>query len=346
MKNKDFIDNFDAIVRESSRVLITAHISPDDDSISSVLGLYWYVGLKYPGVKSEILYSGEPTEKWSYFENFDKIRFVDDISEYLHEFDCLIVADVSQYKRITNNEQALKNFKGKRICIDHHKGEPDFFDIACIDSSFTAASELLYSLFYEQIEVIPTRICEVILLGLLGDTGGFTYVQPSQSGVFDVAKRMVGEGGVSVQELKARYMQYDYDVFRLMQILMSHFELIEVGEWGKFSISYLDRDECRRITESDFVVSTASTIFVDTYSKAIKGVNWGMVYYPKFSKHEYRASFRSLPQGVNVRLIAQGMGIGGGHDLASGGSFPGAMNARSCMEQVKKWLAENVPALF
>lgn len=341
MITREFVESFDSMVRQATKVVVTAHMGPDDDSISSVLGLYWYLTTTYPALNVSMLYTGERSERWSYFEYYDRIEFIEDIAERLDEFDLVIMLDVSQFNRVMNNISKKETFKGRTICIDHHKNIPDQFDLAYIDSQSPANSAVLYDLFYSKASVIPRRVAEVVLLGILGDTGSFTYIQPTQSKVLLVAERLMREAEISIQELKGRYMKYSDNVFRLIQVFMKNFTIEELGEWGKFSLTYIERDECSRITTRDLDVSAASHIFIDSYAKAIQGVDWGMIYYPKFEKDEFSASFRSLPQGVNVRVIAQGMGVGGGHDLASGGKFPRATSARECIDMVINWLQVN-----
>lgn len=344
--SEEFLKSFDDLITKSERVLLSAHMSPDDDSISSVLGMKWYLEFKYPNKLFDIVYPGKATNRWQYFEGYDQIKFVDDVGDSINDYDTLILFDVSSYSRVIKDTQKIKGFKGNSICIDHHKNQPDSFTIDYVDTNNPACSFLLFELFYNGIENIPARICEVILLGILGDTGSFTYIQPSQAYVLSCAQRLITEGNISIQALKARYMQYDIEVFKIMQILMSNFKIMEIGEWGKFSITFIDRAECSLITTNDLAVSAACHIFVDTYSKSIKGVNWGMVYYPKFEIDEFAASFRSLPQGVNVRVIAQAMNIGGGHDLASGGKFPNAVKAEECILKVTAWLNINNPTKY
>ena len=51
---------------------------------------------------------------------------------------------------------------------------------------------------------------------------------------------------------------------------------------------------------------------------------------------------------MNVRLVMEGMKIGGGHDCAAGGRFKpetGSVEPADCILQVKKWLEENTPIL-
>lgn len=344
MTKEDFRKQFEILCSDASEIVLCSHLSPDDDSISAVLTMYRHLKDTYAEKTIRIIYEGKRNDRWAYFEGFEQINFVENLKEMLNEADLLIIMDVAQLQRVMKDVQSrsdLTGFEGKIVCIDHHKNQPEEFDLTYIDDTALATAQILFELFYEETPVIPERTCETLMLGILGDSGSFTYVQPIQAKIFDVAKKLVSNGEISIQSLKAKYMRYDFVVLQIQQLLSQHIKIYEIGGWGRFLLTYLNRSELKELCSDDDAISAACHIFIDSYGKAIKDVNWGVVVYPKFGKDEYAVSFRSLPEGVNVRKIVQGMGIGGGHDLASGGRFVGKISAQECIEELTLWLTRS-----
>ena len=62
-------------------VAILGHIRPDGDCLGSTLGLYNYLGNKYPGIHARV-YLEEAAEKFAYLKGFDEIRHEPDDRVY------------------------------------------------------------------------------------------------------------------------------------------------------------------------------------------------------------------------------------------------------------------------
>ena len=51
---------------------------------------------------------------------------------------------------------------------------------------------------------------------------------------------------------------------------------------------------------------------------------------------------------MNVREVAEQMGIGGGHDRAAGGTFREGgkvLDSKECLDKILDWLNENEPVI-
>ena len=47
-KSKEFEEKFWEMVEEAKNIMIAGHLNPDDDSIASILSVYWLVNERYP----------------------------------------------------------------------------------------------------------------------------------------------------------------------------------------------------------------------------------------------------------------------------------------------------------
>lgn len=341
--NQSFVDEFKNKVTAATSIVVSSHTSPDDDSISSLLSVYNYLinNLEIDPSKVKIFYTGEKTDKWNYFENFEKINFVEDLADNLGGVDVLIVTDGSGWKRFSRKE-TIKKFNGFTICIDHHHTPEDKFDLHLVARNYSSTSEIIYRLFYEKGK-LTKRICETILLGILGDTGNFKYLKPTDSEVFKIAERLVREGDIDIQTLQSLYQQIDQNVYKVLIELMKNSKISEVVGWPKFINSYVTLDFIKKEHISDNEVSEGSSIFT-TYLTSIKGIAWGFVYTPKVADKSGRLSLRSLPNSVSVRIMMEQMGIGGGHDRASGGKIY-TQDHKKALDQLTEWMKINKPSL-
>lgn len=319
-------------------------MGPDDDSISSVLGLYFILHEKYPDRKVRIIYSSERNDRWSYFENFEKIEFVDEISDELKDADLLIGLDANIYSRFSNNGEKLASFTGKKICIDHHGNPPDSFDLLLVEPTSSSNSENIYTLFYEERRSIPQRTAESILLGILGDTGNLRFINKNQIAAFAIVSRLVVEGDIDIAYLESKYSTFSQNTFVVMQELMKNTSVKEVAGWPKFLCTYIDREYLDANKPLDLDISAARNIFVASYGTRISGVEWSIVATSE-NDGTVKLSLRSLKSSVNVRLLVQEMGIGGGHDRAAGGKFvPVAgelADAPLCVEKIIAWMQDH-----
>ena len=334
-----------AVADTSEHVVITAHMSPDDDSIGSVLSVYEILTAKYPAKDIQIIYTGPAVDRYDCFHNYDKITFVPDIATETANADLLIVCDVSQFARFAPNPEALRHIPNT-VVIDHHASRPDEFTLALVVSTFSSNCELIYHAFDEG-NPLTKSLAESLLLGILGDTGNFAYIAPSQSGVFLVAKKLLEAVGVSIDSFRSRYGGIPKRIIPLLQELVKNTTYQSVPGWPDAQYSFIDRATVAHGNYSDEDMSGASHIYMGQYLPRIHGYDWGLVLTPR-ADGGVRMSGRSLGGSVNVRDMFERMGVGGGHDRASGAAFKRETvdrEPKQCIVEVLTWMSNNAPLL-
>jgi phosphoesterase RecJ-like protein len=337
-----FKSDFDSEVKKSKSIVITAHKSADDDSISSVLAVYYYIinYLKIDSSLVNIFYTGDKDDKWESFENYDKIKFVYDVTDEISTTDLIIILDCQGWARFSKSDKEV-NFKGRSILIDHHPIPLNQFDLQLVANNYSSTAEIVYDLLYRE-NKLSTPICEILLLGILGDTGNFEFIDYKNAGVLVVAQRLIEEGKINVQTFVSRYQKVSERVYLLLIELMKNSEVREVKNWPKFVISNVDIKICAEHKYSDNEISEASSLFTK-YLRAIKGVDWGMIITPRLYDKTHSVSFRSSPGSVVTREIGEKMGIGGGHDRASGGKLV-TSDTDEAVKIILNWMEENKPS--
>lgn len=341
--SEKFTEKFDEKVKKAKSIVLSSHIAPDEDSVSSVLGIHYYLTeiLKIDKNKIKILYTWQQTDTWDYFERSGEIKFVDDIYYHMEKSDLIIFTDGSGWMRFSRNAD-IKKFKNFTICIDHHPTPEDQFDLHLVDSSFGSTAEMVYWLFFEK-QKLDKEICEIILMGILGDTGNFRFVKPEQSKVFNVAERLVREGDVIVESLQNKYQNMSIEVYKILQELMKNSEIRRVEGWPTFLVSYITPEFSKEHNLDDSQISEASGGFTP-YLKTLKGISWGFVITPRSESKFCHLSLRSIPGSVSVRDLMERTKFGGGHDRAAGGKIS-TSDPKEAIKTMEDWMAKNKPGL-
>lgn len=337
-------ERFLALVREAPRILIVGHRSPDDDDIAAILAMRFLMREAAPQAFLRLAVSGSSHNRWGYFEGSEDIHFGSDVEHFFPEADLLICLDGSQYERFTDRPEKMAAFDGPKICLDHHASPPDDFNLIFVDREATSTSEILYKIFFADRPALPPRLAEILLLGILGDTGMFDHVRPEQAEIFEIAGRLVKEGGISVQKMRSHYGGLSLREFTLLRTLMEKGRLTRAEGWPPFMAFVLPRKVLEEYTESE--VSEAKNALVGFFGTIINEAPWSVALQPT-GNGGVKAAFRARPGGPNVRLVAEGMGIGGGHDLAAGGLFSkkdgSPLEPEESLKLITDWLATHKP---
>lgn len=336
-----FRDAFYSTVAGAQHIAITAHISPDDDSIASVLSVYTILTKKFPEKRIRVIYTGEPVARYASFMHFDDIIFSSDNTNVLDGADLLVLLDCSKFSRSSQFPELLASVPTS-ICIDHHASPADEFSVALIDSSFSSNAELIYTALDAEQE-LDGPLAELFLLGILGDTGNLTHIAPHQTGVFPIVKRLVDIAQVRIDTFLSRFKTIPKSIIPILQELVQNTTFETIEGWPPVQYSTLARVSIESRNYSDEDISAAAHIYLSQYLPRIQGQSWGFVVTPR-TDGSCRMSSRSLQGSVNVRVFHEQMGVGGGHDRASG-AYISESDPSVWVEEVKAWMQKNQPVL-
>ncbi|NCP47287.1 hypothetical protein GW844_02765 [bacterium] len=314
----NFADKFFEYVKQAHHIVITAHVSPDSDSMASVLSVYEILVNKYPGKDVRVLYSAEAQDNYRVFKNYDKIEFVTDIAERLNQTDLLIMLDGSQFSRFSVSPEKLQSIS-HTICLDHHSSPISEFSLSLVVPSSSSCVQLVYLALCGEVIVTPS-LAEIFLLGILGDTGNFNYLKPNQTETLTIAKKMIEIANVDIQEFQSRYQSIPKRAFELLKELMKNTVFSSSPNWPDYQYSFIGKEVIDAGEFSDSEIGEACGIFLSHFLRTVTGFTWGFVITPR-SSGECNISLRSLPRSVSVRDLMERTGLGGGHDRAAGGSF-------------------------
>jgi phosphoesterase RecJ-like protein len=300
------------ILSQRKKIAIVSHTNPDGDSIGSSLALYHF--LKAYGHLPEVVVPNEYPGFLAWMPGEENIllctRDKEQGRKALSEAEIIFCLDHNAPSRTGEMEEAFKNAGGLKIMIDHHVN-PDLsaYDMTFSTTETSSTSELVFDMMSElNPGLIDKTISECIYVGIMTDTGSFSYSCNSEKTFRTVAELYKnGIDGVKIHKLV--YDTFSESRLRLLGYCLSE-KLVVLPEYHTAYI-WLTRKELNR-----FNFKTGDTEGVVNYALGIKGIKFAALFTEKENK--IRISFRSTGN-FEANVFARTHFEGGGHKNAAGG---------------------------
>ena len=325
--------NLEELLAGARRVAVAGHVKPDGDCTGSCLATYNYIKEYHPDIQAELYLEPIPNI-FKFLLRADEI--ISDMTD-LPKTDLLIVQDCGDADRLGKAAGLIP--KAKRVaCIDHHISNTGFGDDSYIFPKASSTSELVFDLM--QKERITKQIAECIYVGIIHDTGLFQYSCTSPKTMRTAAFLM--EQGISFSEIEDRtYMQKTFEQNQILARALENSRLHLDGTCISSVITKEDMRDCNVLAKHlEGIVSQL---------RATKGVQAAIFFYPKErsetessekeNTQEYKISFRSGSDDVNVAEIAMHYG-GGGHIRAAGAST--TLEPSVCLQQILELIQQQM----
>ncbi|MGZ9432230.1 DHH family phosphoesterase [Mycoplasma sp. 613B] len=289
---KEAIEKFD-------NIFIFHHIRPDGDCLGSQFGLGQLIKDNYPNKK--IFYIGDSTGILNFleFNHFDETK----LNEKDFENSLGIVVDASSSDRLEKKEIILSNKITKMARIDHHPNGADInYSYNWIDSSYSAAAEMVAYLAKMAKWNISLKAAQYIYTGIYTDSGRFFYSNTSKR-TFNVVEHLIKKSNLDIHFIHKALSGKTMKEIKFQGKVLSNFKNQDKVIW--FHVTKKLQDELNLSYEEANQVNILSNIednriwifFIDQADKTI------------------RVRLRS--NGPKVNIIAREYN-GGGHDNASG----------------------------
>lgn len=286
-------------LNKSSRIAVFCHVRPDGDALGS--GLALASALKNLGKTAYMCCEDAPPEKFSYVPEMQLVN----TSVPEGEYDTFVSVDCADVSRLGVFSKRFTGFKKTTINIDHHVSNTGYAAYNHVEVC-PASCEIMTKLFRTAGWEINERTANLLMLGLITDSGNFTHRDVTAQ-TFESAAYLRGKG--------ADVNAINYEMFTrqpkeralLYGRVMNNIRFALEDKLTFIVIPAKDMEECgadKSLTEG----------FVD-FPLTIDGVEVS-VSLMEFKKEQYKASLRSKGK-VNVNAVAANFG-GGGHVLASG----------------------------
>lgn len=312
------INEVEKLLDKNEKIVIVTHVSPDGDAIGSSLGLYHY--LTDLGFEVMVIVPNA-------FPDFLKwVKGAKDILEYekypefaqklVMEAELIFCLDFNVPKRILGLGAIVEAAGGKKVLVDHHPDPSDFCDVVISYPQISSTSELIFRLICRMgdFEQISRQGAEAIYMGMMTDTGGFTY-NSNNSEIYYIIGELLKKGIDKDQIYANVYNNYSADRFRMLGFMLS--ERMTIVPEYKAALVWLRKEEQARFNSKKGDTEGFANIPLN-----IKDIEFSV--FLREDENMIKISFRSVGN-FPCNAFAQRYFNGGGHLNASGGEFFGPL---------------------
>lgn len=309
--------------------LLFGHISPDGDSVGSVLAMLHL--LRNRGKKPIATMAGHIPNTLTWLPANEEILMMvgndypPQLDKAFKEADLLIALDFNLPSRtgkvmVEKITKALEERPRPFIAIDHHESPSSEFDFIISKPDAAATAELVTELFRDSLnekgerEITP-EIATCLLTGIITDTGLFNH-SSSYPAIFEATADLLRCGADKTKIVNKVYHSFSPDRFRLEGFV--RYEKIVFDNQLKTAYFSLSLEEQKQY-------------------KVLPGDTEGLVNIPlDVEGVEISAFFKeTLYEGIKVSLRSKGNLIvndiakevfgGGGHIFAAGAEYEGSI---------------------
>lgn len=290
-----------ALLKENQSFVLTAHISPDGDSLGSMLALYEF--LVRQGKQVAVVLDDTIPDVFRMLPCWDVIRTVDEAGNLTP--DLLIILDASSIDRIGRVAEIVQ---ATTLNIDHHVSNQGFTDYRLLDSEAAATGELIYRLLDEARAPITREMATNLYTAIATDCGFFRYANTRPSTMRIGADLLAY--GVEPNTIAEALEQVSLDTMRLTARVL---QTMAFFAEGKIALITVTRDMLEHDESTDELIN---------YPRKVEGVEVAVMLKQK-DEHLVKISMRS--KQADVSRIAVHFG-GGGHIRAAGCSIEGTID--------------------
>ena len=295
---------------ENNNFVIGIHANPDGDCFGSACGLAG--ALKKLGKKIVIL-SPNPVPKRLHFLNYSGIDVLENregfekIKDEKHTY---ITVDVASDHLLGELSDVFMS--SNKYAVDHHEKNTISADKLYLESTASAAGEIVYKIICELCDwanenIWDAKIASSVFGAISSDTGCFKYGNTTPD-THRIAALLM-EKGADCREINYRL----FDLKSPVQIAVESlaYKNIEFYEDGRISFIYLSKEMLDSIG-----ASASDTETVSQLGRGIEGVQIAAFMRDK-ANGEFKVSVR-CNSGADISQLCASLGIGGGHKKAAG----------------------------
>ena len=161
-----------ALIDKSKRILVSGHLSPDGDSLGSMVAMVRF--LRQAGHEAFAVADVNALGKPGFLEGAEEIIPVRRLRRQ-RKFDLLVAVDCGSFDRMPPEVRPVAE-KLPKLCIDHHvTNDGSFADVSIIDPEASSAGEIVWR-FAKWCEWSLDRAsAEALWVALITDSGRFAY---------------------------------------------------------------------------------------------------------------------------------------------------------------------------
>ena len=302
------------LIAASKRILVSGHLSPDGDSLGSMLALARL--LRNAGYEAYATADLNALGKPGFLEGVKDLIPVRKLKRQ-KRFDLFIAVDCASFERMPPEVRPVAE-KLPKICIDHHvTNDGSFADVSIVDSKASSTGEIIWRIARWNEWNLDTAIAEALWVAIVTDSGRFAY-DSTKPGTMRAAGDLLKRGVRTALINDILYGTFPKKAIELKRIA---WRALHVWKNRKVAEVTLTRDDFREVrgTKAD-----AEDIIEIPRSVARNEIALFFYQIPDRTK-ETRCSIRT--RGNWDATVLAGKFGGGGHVKAAGCTIKASMGA-------------------
>jgi bifunctional oligoribonuclease and PAP phosphatase NrnA len=319
-----------AEIKKANRILINLHRGPDPDSFSCAFSMYYFLRSLGKDIDVVVTHTSELSTQLSNMEEAKIVKYIDYSNFDFSTYELFITPDSGSWQQIVDDDN-VSIPEIPIIVIDHHVSNEKFGKINLIDPSAVSCAQIIYLLFKDWNFSIDNRMANLLLLGVIVDSGGFAFENDSK--VMFIAGELM--------KLGADKMKIIRDFFKTKKIEVLRY-------WGEYLIRMQFDGEHKFVWSAlPFEIENKYKIhgsgFSTEFGSIVDGTRFGVVMSEE-EKNVLKISFRSRDPEFDVSKLAELLD-GGGHKMAAGGIIKGLpfdKAVEKVLEVSRKYAKQNV----
>ena len=318
-KARDLID-------KSKRILISGHLSPDGDSLGSMIAMARM--LTAAGHEAFAAADVNALGKLSFLEGVKDLIPVRKLKR--QKFDLFIAVDCSATERMPPEIRPFAE-KLPKICIDHHvTNDGTYGDARFVDASASSAAEIVWRFAKWMEWPLDRAVAEALWVGMITDTGRFAY-DSTRTGTMLTAADLLKYG---IRTALINDIIYGTFPRKSMELKRIAWRSLHIWKNRRVAEVTLSRDDFRKVRGNK---ADAEDIIEIPRSVAHNEIALFFYQIPDRTK-ETRCSIRTRGDW-DATVLAAKFG-GGGHVKAAGCTIKGPMSVakRQMRKAVKDML--------
>ncbi|MDP3789954.1 MAG: DHH family phosphoesterase [Candidatus Omnitrophota bacterium] len=294
-------------IMAAKSIMIASHISPDGDSIGSLLSLG--LGLEYLNKRVYRVSADGLPRNFRLLPGAKKVvRSID------KSVDLAIAVDCGEKKLLGRTFETFKK-AGHILEIDHHDIRTSFGDISFVDTKAGAVGEMIFMLLKELKIPLTKAIAENIMTSIVVETNSFRLPK-IRAFTFEVCSDLV-KAGVNFYELAEMvYWTKSKESFLLTNTALSRCTFLAKGRLVWSLLKQTDFDKINAMEEDAYAIAGELLL--------LKGVEIA-IFFREISNNRLQVSLRSRGK-INIGVFAERNG-GGGHFDVAGCTIPNKKSA-------------------
>ena len=314
------------LIAKAERILISGHLSPDGDSLGSMIALARLLTAagKQAFATADVKALGKP----GFLEGVQDLIPLKKLKR--KKFDLFIYVDASTPSRLPPEVRPFAE-KLPTLTLDHHVTSEESGAVSIIDATASSAGELVWRFAKWMEWPIDQAIAEALWVALVTDTGRFAY-DSTRPGTLRAATDLVKHGVRTAYINDILYCSFNT---RATELKRRAWRSLHIWKNRKVAEVTLTRDDFREVrgtkAEAEDVIEIPRQVTRNEIAL--------FFYQIPDRTHETRVSIRTRTPW-DATLLATRFG-GGGHIRAAGCTIKGGMAVakRQMRKAVKEMLA-------